>query len=102
MSDNNLKDEQGSPNTFFNEVSNGKFVPRSIFVDLEPSVIDTVRTGSYRELFSPNGFISGKEDAANNYARGRYVSLCWFAFLISAQRPLEKIIWMRQLKEFKN
>ena len=26
--------------TFYNDTGNGKFVPRSVFVDLEPSVID--------------------------------------------------------------
>ena len=33
---------------------------------------DEVRTGNYRELFKPENMISGKEDAANNYARGHY------------------------------
>ncbi|GAA6111452.1 tubulin alpha chain-like [Tachysurus ichikawai] len=33
---------------------------------------DEVRTGSYRQLFHPEQLISGKEDAANNYARGHY------------------------------
>ena len=31
-----------------------------------------MRTGTYRQLFHPETLISGKEDAANNYARGRY------------------------------
>jgi tubulin alpha len=62
----------GNPGTFFSETSNGKYVPRTVFVDLEPSVIDEVRTGPYRELFHPDTLISGKEDAANNYARGHY------------------------------
>jgi tubulin alpha len=31
-----------------------------------------VRTGPYRQLFHPEQLISGKEDAANNYARGHY------------------------------
>jgi len=35
-------------------------------------VIDEVRTGTYRQLFHPEQLISGKEDAANNYARGHY------------------------------
>ncbi|KAB2616911.1 hypothetical protein D8674_012780 [Pyrus ussuriensis x Pyrus communis] len=48
----------------------GKHVPRAIFVDLEPTVIDEVRTGTYRQLFHPEQLISGKEDAANNFARG--------------------------------
>ncbi|KAK9456641.1 Tubulin/FtsZ, GTPase domain-containing protein [Dipodascopsis uninucleata] len=58
--------------TFFSETSNGKYVPRTIYVDLEPNVIDEVRTGTYRNLFHPEQLISGKEDAANNYARGHY------------------------------
>ncbi|AAS53812.1 AFR441Cp [Eremothecium gossypii ATCC 10895] len=58
--------------TFFNETGSGKFVPRAVYVDLEPNVIDEVRTGAYRELFHPEQLISGKEDAANNYARGHY------------------------------
>lgn len=41
-------------------------------VDLEPTVIDQVRTGAYKSLFDPTTLISGKEDAANNFARGFY------------------------------
>ena len=33
---------------------------------------DEVRTGTYRRLFHPEQLITGKEDAANNYARGHY------------------------------
>lgn len=36
------------------------------------SVADEVRTGTYRQLFHPDQLITGKEDAANNYARGHY------------------------------
>ncbi|RHY92218.1 hypothetical protein DYB35_006314 [Aphanomyces astaci] len=59
-------------NTFFSETGAGKHVPRAVFVDLEPSVCDEVRTGTYRQLYHPEQIISGKEDAANNYARGHY------------------------------
>jgi tubulin alpha len=38
-------------------------------------VIDEVRTGSYRQLFHPEQLISGKEDAANNFARGTCLSV---------------------------
>ena len=31
-----------------------------------------MRTGTYHQLFHPEQLISGKEDAANNYARGHY------------------------------
>ncbi|KZT72542.1 tubulin alpha-1B chain [Daedalea quercina L-15889] len=60
------------PSTFFSETGSGKYVPRSLYVDLEPSVVDHVKTGPYRSLFHPEGMITGKEDAANNYARGHY------------------------------
>ena len=58
--------------TFFAETGAGKHVPRAVFIDLEPTVIDEVRTGTYRQLFHPEQLITGKEDAANNYARGHY------------------------------
>ena len=55
-------------NTFFSETGAGKHVPRCVMVDLEPTVVDEVRTGTYRQLFHPEQLISGKEDAANNFA----------------------------------
>uniref|UniRef100_A0A8C9DIR4 Tubulin alpha chain n=1 Tax=Prolemur simus TaxID=1328070 RepID=A0A8C9DIR4_PROSS len=58
--------------TFFCETRAGKHVPRALFVDLEPTVVDAVRTGGHRSLFQPEQLVSGKEDAASNYARGRY------------------------------
>jgi hypothetical protein len=62
-------------NTFFSETSSGKHVPRALFVDLEPTVIDEVKTGPYRQLFHPEQLISYKEDAANNFARGHYTGV---------------------------
>jgi len=35
-------------------------------------VIDEIRVGTYRQLYHPEQLITGKEDAANNYARGHY------------------------------
>lgn len=58
--------------TFFSETGAGKHVPRCVMVDLEPTVVDEVRSGTYRQLFHPEQLISGKEDAANNFARGHY------------------------------
>ena len=46
-------------NTFFSETGAGKYVPRAVMVDLEPTVIDEVRTGTYRQLFHPEQLISG-------------------------------------------
>ncbi|KAJ7540813.1 hypothetical protein O6H91_10G035800 [Diphasiastrum complanatum] len=65
-------DSNQSFGTFFSETASGKHVPRAVMVDLEPTVVDEVRTGKYRQLFHPEQLISGKEDAANNFARGHY------------------------------
>ncbi|KAK6107086.1 Tubulin/FtsZ family GTPase domain protein [Brugia pahangi] len=70
--DQAIDHEDISYNTFFAETIYGKHVPRTIFIDLEPTVVDEIRTGTYRSLFHPEQLISGKEDAANNYARGHY------------------------------
>ena len=47
-------------------------MPRALFIDLEPSVIDEIKHSEYKQLFHPEQLICGKEDAANNYARGHY------------------------------
>ena len=36
-------------------------------VDLEPTVVDEVRTGTYRQLFHPEQLITGKEDCKNKF-----------------------------------
>jgi len=58
--------------TFFEETGAGQFVPRQITVDLEPTVVDDIRTGPYAQMFHPEFLLNGKEDAANNFARGHY------------------------------
>ncbi|EPQ07451.1 Tubulin alpha-1C chain [Myotis brandtii] len=67
-SDKTIGGGDDSFNTYFSETGAGKHVPRAVFVDLEPIVIDEVRNGTYRQLFHPEQLIAGKEDAANNYA----------------------------------
>uniref|UniRef100_A0A8C0HWF1 Uncharacterized protein n=1 Tax=Balaenoptera musculus TaxID=9771 RepID=A0A8C0HWF1_BALMU len=71
-SDKTIGRGDDSFNTFFSETGAGKHVPRAVFVDLEPTVIDEVHTGTCRQLFHLEQLITGKEDAANNYARGHY------------------------------
>ena len=59
-------------NTSSSETGAGKHVPRVVFADFGPSVVEGVRTGTYRQLFHQEQLISGKEDAANTFARGHY------------------------------
>ncbi|ELR21488.1 tubulin alpha1a chain, putative [Acanthamoeba castellanii str. Neff] len=58
--------------TFFNETSSGKYVPRALHFDLEPSVIDQIRNGPMAQLYHPDQLLNAYEDAASNYARGHY------------------------------
>merc|ERR1712190_472562 len=57
---------------FFQETTSGQFVPRNLMVDLEPNVIDDVKSSPYAAIFHPEFLLSGKQDAANNFARGHY------------------------------
>ncbi|KAH9414519.1 hypothetical protein DERP_008714 [Dermatophagoides pteronyssinus] len=60
--------------TMFNETSrNGYYVPRTVMVDNDPSVIDQIVSGPKgKNLFSSRMTVTGKEDAANNFSRGFY------------------------------
>ena len=64
-SDKTIGVEDDAFNTFFSETGAGKHVPRAVFLDLEPTVIDEVRTGTYRQLFHPEqgrvGYLSAGE-----------------------------------------
>jgi len=74
-SDGRLEDEERKDmyfTTFYEETGTGQFVPRQITVDLEPTVVDDVRTGPFAQMFHPEFLLNGKEDAANNFARGHY------------------------------
>ena len=62
--------DQGGCESIFTESSRGVHTPRAVFVDLEPSVLHKIQGRS--EIFSPDRFVSGKEDSASNYWRGFY------------------------------
>lgn len=67
-----MDDESSS--SFFYRTARNTFVPRTVMVDLEPGVIAAIQNGEYSALFHPQNLICGKEDAANNYARGHYTT----------------------------
>jgi len=58
--------------TFFEETAAGQYVPRNLSVDLEPTVLDDIRRSEYSGMYHPEFLVNGKEDAANNFARGHY------------------------------
>ncbi|CAF4970838.1 unnamed protein product [Rotaria sp. Silwood1] len=59
-------------NVYYNEAAGGKYVPRAILVDLEPGTMDSVRSGSFGQLFRPDNFVFGQSGAGNNWAKGHY------------------------------
>ena len=71
--DGRLRSDRCDPSmlTFFEEIGH-KFTPRMLYIDLESTVLNEVRRGIYRDLFHPDRIVSGKEDAASNYARAYF------------------------------
>ncbi|KAG6385238.1 hypothetical protein SASPL_154068 [Salvia splendens] len=59
-------------NVYFNEASGGRYVPRSVLMDLEPGTMDSVRSGPFGQLFRPDNFVFGQSGAGNNWAKGHY------------------------------
>lgn len=50
----------------------GRWVPRSILIDLEPGTMDAVKASPVGKLFRPDNFIFGMNGAGNNWAKGHY------------------------------
>jgi len=70
--DVDLGDLKKKAQTFYNMTNNGQMIPRNLFVDLEASCIQQIKKGSLKTQFNDDYYITGKEDAANNFARGHY------------------------------
>ncbi|KAL0239160.1 hypothetical protein PCE1_004851 [Barthelona sp. PCE] len=71
MSLSSRKTENASLISIFSDNAVRKRVPRAIFVDLEPSIIDEIRTGPYRQLYHPEQLISNSAGSSNTFTRGR-------------------------------
>jgi tubulin beta len=57
---------------YFNEAKKGKYVPRALLVDLEPGVLNNIRSGPNGKFFRPDNFIHATNGAGNNWAKGHY------------------------------
>lgn len=64
--------QQQRLNVYFTEASAGHYVPRSVLVDLEPGVLDSIRASPYGQIFRPDNFVFGQSGAGNNWAKGHY------------------------------
>jgi len=59
-------------NVYFNEAGSGRYVPRSIMLDLEPGTMEAIKTGPLGKLFKPSNFVFAQSGAGNNWAKGHY------------------------------
>jgi len=60
---------------YFQEAQSSKYVPRAILVDLEPSIIDTIKSGSLGAFFRPDNIICGQTGSNNNWAVGKIINI---------------------------
>nr|AFM80053.1 beta-tubulin [Teleopsis dalmanni] len=59
-------------NVYYTQGPSANYVPRAVFVDLQPSTLNSVRSSEYGKLYRPDNFISGQGSAGNNWAKGHY------------------------------
>lgn len=59
---------------FFYQADDEHYIPRSLLIDLEPRVINSIQNGLYKNLYNPENFFISKEGggAGNNWANGKY------------------------------
>jgi tubulin beta len=77
-------------NVFFDETPNGKFIPRSVLVDLEPTTLDSIRVGPCGRLFAPTSFVCGQDGSGNNWVNGYRHNSIGVEALEALRRELEK------------
>ncbi|XP_069141628.1 tubulin beta-1 chain-like [Argopecten irradians] len=59
-------------NVFFTESAGGRYVPRTVLVDLEPGTMDAIRSGPFGKIFPPDNFVFGQNGSGNNWTKGFY------------------------------
>merc|ERR1719471_2238018 len=72
LGDDKIEDMKKKAQTFYDETSGSLMIPRNLFIDLEASCIQQIKKAPMGKQFNGDYNICGKEDAANNFARGHY------------------------------
>jgi tubulin beta len=62
----------GLADTYYNEESSGRHVPRAILVDLERDTLDSIRSGPLCDLLRRDNFVLAESNTSNNWAEGHY------------------------------
>ncbi|CAJ1350298.1 unnamed protein product [Effrenium voratum] len=66
--------EDTTYSSFFSETHAGQHVPRSIFVDTDPSTRDEILASDWRKLFHPESILGYKQDCKNIFFEGRFMA----------------------------
>ena len=74
-------------NVYFTEADAGRYVPRSVLVDLEPGVIDTIQATPYGDLFRPDNFVFGASGAGNNWFLFSFLVVFFFSLSFAPPPP---------------
>jgi len=61
-------------NKLFSETKEGNYTARSLFIDADQFVIDSVKKGSSRQLFSSSNLLCHKEESGGVHSRAHYTS----------------------------
>lgn len=57
---------------YYSQAHEDRYVPRSVLIDLEPGVLDTIRASKHGSMFRPDNFVHAQSGAGNNWAKGHY------------------------------
>lgn len=59
---------------FFKETADGRYVPRVVHIDKDPTTENNIRNGPFGRLFNPENFVIEDEGSSNLFARAYYSS----------------------------
>jgi len=45
---------------YYNEAKDSRYVPRAVLIDLDDGTLDTISSGPYGCLFSPDNYLAGQ------------------------------------------
>ena len=57
---------------YFKQVSDDRYIPRAVLIDLEPGTGDTIKASNIGKMFRRDNFVFGATGAGNNWAKGHY------------------------------
>ena len=76
---------------FFYQAHDDHYIPRSILIDLEPKVLNSIQKSEYKHLYNPENFFISKE--------GGGAGNCWATGYSNAERVEDEIMDIMKEKQ---